>query len=198
MQLKFSQKNKIVGGFLILSLISIGLYIIFYRPNTCYPDKTLRIVSANEKTRLDLKAQIQEETSKNYTLDADFSLINIYRKACFEDTQKPWQFETFTAVQYRGKIIGELSFLTSQNDKLDNLKNSPVYILSDKTKSMEMLELIRYTKNVNFNDQENVYLLRFTTKSGLNDNSLTGYDWQKVDNLQWVSSDGAKTWQFQS
>ncbi|MEI6729166.1 MAG: hypothetical protein WCK98_06005 [bacterium] len=195
---KFSKRNKIIGGLLILCLIGAGVYIIFYKPNTCLPDKTLRIVSANEKTRLDLKAQIQEETSKNYILDKDLSLINVYRKACFEGGQKPWQFETFSAIQYKGVIIGELSFLTSDNTKLDNLKSSPVYILLDQSKSGELVKLVRYTKNVDFNDQENIYLLKFTSKSGLNDNALSGYEWQKIDNLQWVSTDKAKTWQFQS
>lgn len=195
---KFSKRNKIIGSLLILSLIGVGLYIIFYKPNTCLPDKTLRIVAANEKTRLDLKAQIQEETSKNYTLDRDLSLINVYRKACFEEGQKPWQFETFTAIQYKGVIIGELSFLTSDNTKLDNLKNSPVYVLSDQSKSGELVKLVRYAKNIDFNDQENIYILKFTSRSGLNENSLTGYDWQRVDNLEWVSSDKGKSWSYQS
>ena len=198
MHQKISKRNKIIGSLLILSLIGVGVYFIFYKPNTCLPDKTLRIVSANEKTRLDLKAHIQEETSKSYILDKDLSLINIYRKACFEGGQKPWQFETFSAIQYKGVIIGELSFLTVDNTKLDNLKNSPVFILSDQSKSGELIKLVRFTKNVDFNDKENIYLLKFTSRSGLNDNALSGYDWQKIDNLQWASNDKAKTWQFQS
>ena len=198
MALNFPRQNKLIfSSILILALVSLGLYFIYYKSNSCVLDKTLRIVSANEKTRIDVGGQIQEETYKNYILDKDWGLINIYRKACFADNQKSWQFETFSALQYKNKIIGEFSFLTKDSIKLDNLKNSPIYNLSEENKDNQITKLVRYTKNVTFNDHEDIFLLKFTTKSGLNDNSLTGYDWQKVDRLQWLSIDNGETWGYQ-